>query len=152
MVGSVVKRAAGWAVRRSDLLLLIATAAGLVAGGVASLAGGGDVADAAWLAAAACGLGDALWSAAGAIRRGRLGVDVIAMLALAGAVAVGELLAAAVISLMLTSGRALEEWAARRARQDLSALLDRAPRTARRYRGDQVEIVPLAEIAAGDML
>src|SRR6516164_8773186 len=152
MLGSVVNRAAGWAVRRSDLLLLIVTAAGLVAGGVASLAGAGDVADAAWLAAAACGLGYALWAAIDALRHGRLGVDVIALLALAGAIAVDELLAAAVISLMLTSGRTLEAWAARRARHDLSALLDRAPRTARRYRAGQVETVPLEDIAAGDML
>jgi cation transport ATPase len=53
-------------------------------------------------------------------------VDVIALLALAGAIAVCELLAAAVISLMLTSGRALEAWAALRARHDLSTLLDPA--------------------------
>ena len=152
MLGSVVNRAAGWAVRRSDLLLLIVTAAGLVAGGVASLAGAGDVADAAWLAAAACGLGYALWAAIDALRHGRLGVDVIALLALAGAIAVDELLAAAVISLMLTSGRTLEAWAARRARHDLSALLDRAPRTARLYRAGQVETVPLEDVAAGDML
>ena len=62
-------------------------------------------------------------------------MDVIALLALAGAVAVGELLAAAVISVMLASGRSLEAWAAQRARHDLNALLARAPRTARRYRG-----------------
>ncbi|HEX8006456.1 MAG TPA: heavy metal translocating P-type ATPase, partial [Trebonia sp.] len=141
-----------WLRRRSALLLLTVTAAGLAAGGLARLAGVSVGADGTWLAAAACGLGYALWSAAGSIRRGRLGVDVIALLALAGAVAVGELLAAAVISVMLTSGRALEAWAAQRARHDLSALLDRAPRTARRYRGDQVEVVPLEEVAVGDML
>jgi hypothetical protein len=59
-----------------------------------------------------------LWSAAESILRGRLGVDVIALLAVAGAVAVGELLAAAVISVMLTSGRFLEAWAAERARHE----------------------------------
>ena len=53
---------------------------------------------------------------------------------------------------MLASGRALEAWAALRARQDLSALLDRAPRTARRYRDGSVEIVPLEDVAAGDLL
>jgi cation transport ATPase len=83
-------------------------------GGAARLAGAGGLAEAAWLAAAVCGLGYALWSAAESIRRGRLGVDVIALLALAGGVAVGELLAAAVISVMLTSGRTLEAWAALR--------------------------------------
>ena len=79
-------------------------------------------------------------------------MDVIALLALAGAIAVDELLAAAVISVMLTSGRALEAWAAYRARHDLSALLARAPRTARRYRDGSLETVPLDQIAAGDLL
>ena len=62
------------------------------------------------------------------------------------------LLAAAVISVMLTSGRSLEAWAAERARHDLNALLARAPRTARRYRGQWLETVPLEEIAIGDVL
>ena len=38
-------------------------------------------------------------------------------LTLAGAIAVRELLAAAVVSVMLAGGRALEDWAARRARR-----------------------------------
>ncbi len=53
---------------------------------------------------------------------------------------------------MLTSGRALEAWAAQRARNDLSALLARAPRTGRRYRDGSLETVPLDQIAAGDVL
>ncbi|HLJ99118.1 MAG TPA: heavy metal translocating P-type ATPase [Streptosporangiaceae bacterium] len=149
---TVLRRAGALLVRRSALLLFIVTAAGLAAGGVARLAGSGDVADGTWLAAAACGLGYALWSAADGIRRGRVGVDAIALLALAGAVAVRELLAAAVISLMLTSGRTLEAWAALRARHDLTALLDRAPRTARRYLDGAVEAVALEEVVAGDTL
>jgi hypothetical protein len=60
-----------------------------------------------WLGVAACGVAYACRVAAAAIARGRLSVDVIAPLALAGAIAVDELLAAAVISVMLTSGRAL---------------------------------------------
>jgi heavy metal translocating P-type ATPase len=152
MRGGLLRSAAGWFGRRSAVLLLVVTAAGLAAGGLALLAGAGGVADACWLVSAAFGLGYALWSAVDGIRHGRLGVDVIALLALAGAVAVREFLAAAVISVMLASGRALEAWAARRARRDLSALLDRAPRTARRYRDGSVEIVPLGDVAAGDML
>ena len=146
------RRGWAWLLRRSALVLLVVTASGLAVGGLARLAGAGTVADAAWLATAACGLGYALWSAADSIRRGRLGVDVIALLAVAGAVAVRELLAAAVISVMLTSGRWLEAWAAERARHDLNALLARAPRTARRYHGGSLETVPLEEIAIGDVL
>ena len=149
---TLVHRARAWLGRRAALLLLVATASGLAAGGLARLAGAGAVADAAWLATAAVGLGYALWSAAESILHGRLGVDVIALLALGGAVAVGELLAAAVISVMLTSGRFLEAWAAERARHDLNTLLARAPRTARRYRGGSLETVPLEEVAIGDVL
>ena len=152
MMARFIQRGRAWLGRRSALLLLLLTASGLAAGGLAYLAGAGAVADAAWLAAAAVGLGCALWSAAESILRGRLGVDVIALLAVAGAVAVGELLAAAVISVMLTSGRFLEAWAAERARHDLNALLARAPRTARRYRGGSLETVPLDAIAIGDVL
>ena len=116
------------------------------------LAGAGGMGDAAWIAAGLCGVGYSLWSMADSLRHGRLGVDVIALLALAGALAVGEYLAAAVISVMVASGRALEAWAAGRARRDLQALLGRAPRTARRYRGSALESVPLDEVVPGDLL
>src|SRR5215470_14023778 len=104
------------------------------------------------LAVALAGLGYSLWTMIGSLRHGRVGVDVIAVLALAGAIAVGELLAAAVIAVMLVSGRLLEAWAAQRAHRDLEALLTRAPRSARRYRDGSLETVPLAEIRAGDLL
>ena len=144
----------GWAVvsRHPALLLLAVTVCGLAGGAVAALAGARPAADVLWLATAAAGLGYALWATAGSIRRGRIGVDLIAVLAVAGAMAVGELLAAALIAVMLTSGRALEEWAAERAHRDLQALLARAPRTARRYRDGRLETVPLAGIVRGDLL
>lgn len=141
-----------WLTRHSALLLLVVTTSGLAAGGVAHLAGADGVRDAAWVGAAACGLAYTMWVTVASIRRGRIGVDVIALLALAGAVAVGELLAAAVIAVMAASGRALEEWAAVRARRDLHALLVRAPRIARRYSGGSLQTVPLDVIAAGDLL
>jgi len=149
---AVARGARAWLARRAAPLLLVVTAAGTAAGGVAWLAGAGGTADVMWLGVAICGLAYALWAAVASIAHGRLSVDVIALLALAGAIAVDELLAAAVISVMLTSGRALEDWAAYRARHDLSALLARAPRTARRYRAGSVETVPLDQVVAGDLL
>ena len=149
---TILQRTWAWLRQRSALALLFVTLSGLAVGGLARLAGAGAIADSAWLASAACGLGYAVWAAAESLRRGRLGVDIIALLALAGAVAVGELLAAAVISVMLASGRSLEAWAAERARHDLNALLARAPRAARRYRGGSLETVPLDEVVIGDVL
>ena len=152
MTMTIAHGALAWLNRRSGPLLLAATTAGLAAGCLGRLAGAGGAADLAWFVTAACGLGYALWIAVGSLWRGRLSVDVIALLALAGAMAVGELLAAAVISVMLASGRALEAWAAYRARHDLSTLLARAPRTARCYRDGVLETMSLDQVAAGDLL
>ncbi len=66
------------------------------------------------------------------LRRGRAGVDVIALLAMAGALMVGEELAGAVVALMLAGGQELESFAGRRARRELAALAARAPRIAHR--------------------
>ena len=141
-----------WLARAAEMAPLIVTVSGLFAGGVLHLAGAAGAGDAAWIAAGACGAGYALWAIADSLRRRRMGVDVIALLAVCGALAVREYLAAAVISVMLASGRALEGWAAGRARRDLQALLERVPRTARRYRTAGLETVQLEAVAAGDRL
>jgi heavy metal translocating P-type ATPase len=152
-VGSTrIREMLTWLTGRMAVTLLVLITSGLVAGAAAHLAGAGSAGNAVWLAAGACGAGYALWAIGEAVRRGRLGVDVIALLALVGAIAVGELLAAAVISVMLASGRALEAWAAGRARRDLQALLERAPRTARRYDSGSLQVVPLDAIVPGDLL
>jgi hypothetical protein len=57
----ILQRTWAWLRRWSALVLLIVTLSGLVAGGLARLAGAGAVADAAWVATAACGIGYALW-------------------------------------------------------------------------------------------
>ena len=63
-----------------------------------------------------------------------------------------EFLAGAVIGLMLATGRALEEYAENRAERELSALLKRAPRFARRITGDSIEEIPLEAVLPGDVL
>jgi heavy metal translocating P-type ATPase len=143
---------AAWLAPRLAAGLLAVTVAGLAAGLVLRAAGAGRAANAAWLAVAICGVGYACWSMAASLRRRRIGVDLIALLALLGAIAVRELLAAAVISVMLASGRALEGWAAGRARRDLAALLDRVPRTARLRREGTLCTVPLDEVMPGDVV
>jgi heavy metal translocating P-type ATPase len=87
-----------------------------------------------------------------AARSRRSTVDVIALLALAGSLLVGEPLAAAVIAWMLATGRLLEEVAQHRAGRELGLLVQRAPRTARRRVGDEVVEVMVGEVARGDVL
>ncbi len=79
--------------------------------------------------------------------------DVVAVLAMAGALALGEWLAGAIIAVMLTGGEALEARAAGRARAELTSLLTRVPRVAhRRAVSGTLEDVPIEEIDAGDEL
>ena len=59
--------------------------------------------------------------------------------------------AALVIVLMLTTGQALESYAANRAQRDLTVLLARNPQTAHRVQSDgTIEDVTVSEVAPGD--
>ncbi|HVV29849.1 MAG TPA: heavy metal translocating P-type ATPase, partial [Mycobacteriales bacterium] len=91
----------------------------------------------------------ALWVAAD-LRKGRWGADILAVLALASTLAIGEFLAGAIIATMVAIGRLLESAASRRARRDLSALLGRAPRQAHVRRGGELATVAISEVGAGD--
>jgi heavy metal translocating P-type ATPase len=80
------------------------------------------------------------------------GVDLIALLAMASALAVDEGLAAMIVAVMLTGGHSLEAFAAHRARSDLASLLERAPRIAHRRVGETWQEVPVDDLAAGDLV
>ena len=86
-------RGAVWLARRSAAVLLALTVSGLTAGLVLYLAGAGRGGNVAWAVVGVCGAGYALWAMGEALARGRIGVDVIALLAVVGALAVGEPLA-----------------------------------------------------------
>jgi heavy metal translocating P-type ATPase len=84
--------------------------------------------------------------------RGQFSSDVIAMLAIVGAVALDQAFAGVVIVIMQSGGEALESYAFHRASSSLDALLQRSPRTAYRRRGDVVEEIPAESVAIGDQL
>ena len=117
----------------AEAAFLPAVGALLVAGVVAHLAGSGQAGDVAWLVAT--GLAAAVLAVA--IGRDllarRVGVDVIALLAMVGSIGLGEYLAGAVIAVMSASGRALEAFAHGRAERELAGLVSRAPTAAHRY-------------------
>ena len=125
---------------------------GLVVGAVSALIGARDAADAIWTVTSAFGLALSTWWVVDAGRHGRLGVDVIALLALLGTLLVDEHFAGAVITVMLATGRSLESWAAGRAERDLRSLLGRAPKIAHRYVGGELTDLPVDEVAVGDLL
>ena len=91
------------------------------------------------------------WSVVVSLARRDVGVDAIALVAIAGALGLREWAAGAVVALMLSGGNALEEVAAGHARRELTALVARAPRIAHLRRpGGTVDEVPIDEVAVGD--
>ncbi len=138
--------------RLAERLLLPTTLGGLVLGIALVAAGHDGVARWVWTIPA---VGVGIWLAASIVRdllRREAGVDVIAILAIGGAILLGESLAAAVIGVMLATGDWLERFAAGRARRELSALVSRAPRVVHRHEDGTIVDRPIADVAVGDRL
>jgi heavy metal translocating P-type ATPase len=133
-------------------LLLVGCVFGLGGGGVAWIAGRHGLASAAWAGTAGLALIPITVELVRKCLRRPAGVDVIAILAIIGALVLGEYLAGAVIGLMMATGRVLEEYAASRAERELSALLKRAPRVAHRVRNGIVDTVSVEQVLVGDTL
>ncbi|MDF2575654.1 MAG: cadA [Agromyces sp.] len=123
-----------------------------VVGIVLAVAGAGEAVP--WLFGAYA-LGVAAWQAVGMVRdllRGHWGLDVLAVTAIVATVLVGEYIAALIVVLMLTGGEALEDYANRRAKRELDALLTRAPQLAHRVEGDRIVDIRADEVRPGDVL
>ena len=86
------------------------------------------------------------------LMKGKWGVDVLAIAAIAATNAVGEYWAALVIVLMLTGGEALEDYAGKRAQRELTALMDRAPKIARVKTGDGTNEIPVEKVLVNDIV
>lgn len=86
------------------------------------------------------------------LRRGRFGVDVLAVIALVATVFVGEYVASMIIVLMVSGGGALEAFAESRAQSDLSSLLASEPQVAHKLDVTTQEIsdVGASEVRDGD--
>lgn len=123
-----------------------------VVGIVLALAGAG------WLVQwvfSAYALAVAAWQAVGmlrAIAHGRFGLDILAITAIVATVLVSEYVAALIVVLMLTGGDALEDYANRRAKRELDALLTRAPQSARLVVDGGYQDVPVDQVRVGDRL
>ncbi|MET3803290.1 heavy metal translocating P-type ATPase [Nakamurella sp. UYEF19] len=135
-----------------DLLLFLVSLILLGAGAVGWSFGVHRWESLCWVAATVLGMVVSVAWVVGSLRERKLGVDLIAVLALVGALAVDEPFAGAMITVMLASGRLLEARAASRAQRDLSVLVERAPRTARRVDPDGILEVPVDEVRRGDHL
>ena len=84
--------------------MLPMTVAGLLAGIGLTLAGNTEAADLAWTIPSVVVAVRLAWAIVRDLARGELGVDLIAILAIVGALLLGEPFAAAVIAVMLATG------------------------------------------------
>ena len=83
----------------------------------------------------------------------QMGSDILAIFSIVGALAIKEFFAAAVISFMLASGRALESWAEGRADSALKSLIDRMPKLANRItHSGSLEVISVENVQADDRL
>ncbi len=86
------------------------------------------------------------------LRRGEVGLDIVAALSMTAALIFGEALAANVVALMYSGGTFLESFAEGRARAEMHALLSRVPRSVLRHRNGGLEDTDLDAVEPGDLL
>ena len=91
-----------------------------------------------------------LWRLFGSIRRGQFATDIVASLAIVGAILLDQPLAGLVVVLMQSGGESLEVYAAGRASRAVRALEEAAPRVAHRIVTTGVEDIPVDLVAPGD--
>ncbi|WP_454854559.1 heavy metal translocating P-type ATPase [Rhizobium binxianense] len=124
----------------------------LVAGGFGWFMGQEEFAARLWQSGTAIVLAVLIIDIGIGLRKGEFGLDLIAALAMGGALFFGEHLAGIVVALMLTSGQSLEDFAQRRAGREMTALLGRMPNSAARYDQGVLRNVALSAIVPGDLV
>jgi heavy metal translocating P-type ATPase len=139
---------------RLGTALLILAGLGLLLGLILRAGGQLTLADTVWTLGVLPVLAALLVEIVQSLRRGEIGLDIVAALSMAAGLVFGETLAASVVALMYSSGQFLESYAEGRARREMHDLLARVPRSASRYthEGETLEEVPLEALAPGDRL
>ena len=138
---------------RNDYLLVALTVISLLGGLAARFANLETLSFVSLAIGAAIGLALSVALLVSAIRHGEFGSDVLALISILATALTNEWIAASVIAVMLSGGRALESWAEGRARGQLEALLARAPHSAHLIsESGEIREVQLAEVEIGDRL
>ena len=138
--------------RRGNFLLVVVAICGLATGGVFWWIDADAKADLAWTLATLPVLTALLLQIVTSLRRGDIGLDIVAALSMSAALAFGQALAGNVVALMYAGGQMLEAFAEGRARREMTALLGRVAFSAMRYCAGGLEEVPIEAIRQGDRL
>lgn len=150
---AAVRSAFGWLIDHRARLLAALALSAIVVGSGLHLGDQPAAGDAVWRATlAVLALELALEVARTTLVERHMGVDTIALVAMVGALALGEELAGVVIGLMFSGGLALEEIATAQARRELTALIQRAPKFARLRVDGAIREVPVEQVRVGDVV
>lgn len=141
-----------WSERILRRALIAVAIAGLLLGFAALSVGRSNLADWCWIGGTIPVVIGLFISIVRDFAAGRMGVDLIALVSMSGAVVLGEALAGIVIAIMYAGGNVLEDIAVARAERDLRSLIDRAPRIAHRRTGSTITDTPIELVEVGDIV
>ncbi len=145
----------GWPPVSVHTALLLGALAGLATGAILLLTSPDNkiTAHTIWAGTTVLVLMPTIVSSVRALWHRKIGVDLISVLAMGAALALGEYLAGAIVAVMLTGGTALEHLAVSRARRNLTALLKRVPAIAHRINHTgEISHVAVSDILTNDLI
>jgi heavy metal translocating P-type ATPase len=105
-----------------------------------------------WFATLVIGGAPIIYQTLVGMLHGKFASDIIAMLAIITAILTRQAFAGAVVVLMQSGGEAIEFYGMKRASSSLTALLQRAPRIARRKRNSALEEIDVEKVELNDLL
>ena len=144
-----LEKALEWGGTKRDVVFLILS-------GIALIVSLFDLAplpfDAAWIAIVLCGVPIVLEAVVGLVTAFDIKADVLVSIALIASILIGEHFAAGEVAVIMQLGALLEDLTVAKARAGIEKLVHLTPRTARRLRGGEEEIIPAEEVAVGDLL
>jgi heavy metal translocating P-type ATPase len=148
-----LRRVFGWLVEHRARVLAAIAALSIVVGGLLHLVGESAAGNDVWRAAVALLAAElAVEVARTVIVDHHMGVDTIALVAMLGSLALNQEFAGIVVGLMFSGGATLEDIASTRARRELTALIQRAPKVAQLRVSEQLEQVPVEQVRTGDVV
>mgnify|MGYP003607418002 CR=1 FL=1 len=108
--------------------------------------------DIAWIAIILCGIPIVVGSVTALITEHNIKADVLVSIALIASVATSEFFAAGEVALIMQIGSLLEDYTANRARKGIESLIKLTPKMARVKRGSVEAVIPVEEVAVGDIV
>jgi Cd2+/Zn2+-exporting ATPase len=137
---------------RARLLLMVGSGAAIAAGAALSFRGAATAAPALFLLAAASGAVYPARRALTAVRTRTIDINVLMVIAVVGALILGDLAEAASVVFLFSLAQWLEVRTLERARQAIRALMDLAPRQALVKRGGVEQAVAVDALRTGDLV